>query len=74
MNAVFSPRTVRWLMLVLLSLSCLPFFASIAFASTEATPILQANFIFELVSDRARLIQVSLVFVTLGCALIWWYK
>lgn len=60
------------LVLVLLALCCLPLFAAAVFAAD--TPILQANVMYELVSDRARLIQVSLVIVVIGCAAIWWYR
>jgi hypothetical protein len=80
MNAMFSPRSLRCLLLVLLGVGILPLFAASAFAAGSPAdagitmPILQANIIFELVSDRARLIQVSLVIVATGCALIWWYR
>jgi hypothetical protein len=76
MNAIFPSRSVRWLMLLLLGLGCLPLFAASAFAGDAAStlPVLQANFIYELVADRSRLIQVSLVIVALGCALMWWYR
>ena len=71
MNA---PRSRRWLMLMLLSLTCLPLFAAVAFAADAATPILPASILSEIVTDRARLIQISLVVVALGCSLIWWYR
>ncbi len=80
MNAFLSPRLIRRLLLLLLGLGCLCLLAATASASPPSVegaasmPILQANIIAELVSDRARLIQVSLVIVTLGCALIWWYR
>jgi hypothetical protein len=71
MNA---PRSQRWLMLALLALTCLPLFAAVSFAADAATPILPASILSEIVSDRARLIQISLVIVALGCAMIWWYR
>jgi hypothetical protein len=77
MNALLSPQSVRWLVIVLLSFGLVPVFASTLFAATADANVgafLQANTFFELVSDRARLIQISLVFVALGCALIWWYR
>lgn len=73
MNAVLSLRSAGWLLLFLLSLACLPMFAGPASAAGNGT-FLQANFMLELVADRARLIQVTLVVVATGCALIWWYR
>ena len=57
----------RWL--VFLALICFVLFSAVA----HAGPI-QANFIYELVADRARLIQMSAVFVIFGCALLWWRR
>jgi hypothetical protein len=76
MNAAFLHRTVCCLMLVALGLTCLPLFASPAFAADASVevPTLQANLVYEFASDRGRMIQVSLVIVALGCALIWWYR
>jgi hypothetical protein len=81
MKTVSSPRLLGWPMLLLLGLSCLPFFAAGAFGAApsvdvplDSAPHLQANFIFELVSDRPRLIQVSLVAVAFGVALLWWKR
>jgi hypothetical protein len=73
---MFSPRCFRWLMLLLLGLGCLPLFAVSAFAADAATtiPILQANFLYDVVADRTRLIQISVVIVAIGCALMWWMK
>ena len=72
MNRLLSPRV---LMLFLIGLGCLPLFAATAFAGDAmAMPTLHANLVYEFASDRARMIQVSLVFVALGCALMWWYK
>jgi hypothetical protein len=45
-----------------------------AASAQDGGSILQANVIYELVADRARMIQVSLVFVVLGCALLWWKR
>jgi hypothetical protein len=80
MNALLSLRSIRWLMLLVIGLGCLPVFAVSAFAAAPcvdtaaAMPALQANFLFELVADRTRLIQVSLVIVAFGCAILWWYR
>jgi hypothetical protein len=50
------------------------FCADVASAGEPGVPLLQANLIYELVADRARMIQVSLVIVALGCALLWWRR
>jgi hypothetical protein len=60
--------------LLLFGAGCLFFFAGAAPASEGSVPVLQANIIYELAADRARMIQISLVFVAIGCALIWWYR
>lgn len=75
MNALLPPRHVFVLLLAVL---CAAWFATAAVAG-DASPdastlILQANAFYGLVADRSRMIQVSLVCVALGCALIWWYK
>ncbi|HZZ78709.1 MAG TPA: hypothetical protein VFE62_09335 [Gemmataceae bacterium] len=49
-------------------------FASSACAAETSGSILQANLIYEFAADRGRMIQISLVFVAVGCALIWWYR
>jgi hypothetical protein len=68
-------RVFCYLLLALLCASSLLTFASVAAAADGASgPILQANFIYEFVADRGRMIQVSLVFVAIGCSLIWWYR
>jgi hypothetical protein len=78
MNIAFSPGSVRWLLLLVLSLACVALCAGDAMAaelSSEAfasSPILQASILHELVGNRARLIQVSLVIVAFGCAIMWW--
>jgi hypothetical protein len=80
MNALLSPWMVRSLVLLAIGLGCLSVFAGAASAAppsadaAASVPILQANFFYELVSDRARLIQISLVIVAFGCAIMWWYK
>jgi hypothetical protein len=45
-----------------------------AASAQDGGSFLQANVIYEFVADRARMIQVSLVFVVVGCALLWWKK
>ena len=74
MNAILSPPSLRCVMLVLFGLLCVPLFASPAFAAATSTPILQANLMTEIMGDRARMIQISLVIVALGCAVMWWYR
>jgi hypothetical protein len=82
MNAMRSPLSVRWLMALLLGLTCLSLAALPAPAAETAATVqssspvatLQANVIMELVSNRTRLIQVSLVCVALGCAMLWWRR
>ncbi len=73
MNAISTQLPTRWLLLALL---CLPIVAAPSFAADalHASMTLHANFIMDLVSDRARLIQVSLVAVVLGCSLLWWRR
>jgi hypothetical protein len=67
-------RLVSCLLLLLLGVGCVFLFAGAAPAAEGAAPIVQANIIYELAADRARMIQISLVFVAAGCALIWWYR
>ena len=79
MNAYLSRGNIRCVLLCLAGLGCLPLFAASALAAGASPDLadvgfLQANFIFDMVSDRARLIQVSLVIVALGCAVMWWYR
>jgi TRAP-type C4-dicarboxylate transport system permease small subunit len=73
MNAMLPPRFAIWLTLIILGLAYLPMFAGSAFGAESGTH-LQANFMLGLVADRARMIQVTLVVVATGCALIWWYR
>jgi hypothetical protein len=73
MNVFSSPSPLRWLVLVCIGVCCLLFLTSALFAA-EGTAPLQANVIMELVSNRSRLLQVSLVCVALGCALLWWRR
>jgi hypothetical protein len=67
MNASFS---CHW---TLVAAACLFLFPGLALGG-EGSSFLQANVIYELVADRARMIQVSLVIVALGCACLWWKK
>ena len=70
-SALLSPRLIRRLLFVLLGLGFLHLFAAAAVAAgsgVEVSSTLQANFMYDLVADRTRLIQVSLVVVALGCA------
>jgi hypothetical protein len=67
-------RLVPCLLLLMLGVGFLFLFAGAAPAAEGAAAALQANIIYELAADRSRMIQISLVFVALGCALIWWYR
>ncbi len=67
-------RFLRCVLLLLFGAGCLFFFAGAASAGETSAPVLQASIIYELAGDRARMIQISLVFVAVGCALIWWYR
>lgn len=73
MNAVFCSLSVRRLLLLLLGVCALLLCASPALA-TEPALNLSANFMMDLVGDRSRLLQVSLVCVVFGCALLWWKR
>ncbi|MSQ95610.1 MAG: hypothetical protein EXR98_13765 [Gemmataceae bacterium] len=73
MNTVFSPRSVKWLIPAVLGVACVFLGPSVSLAAYSA-PTLQADLIYELVADRARMIQISLVVVAFGCAIMWWYR
>jgi hypothetical protein len=60
----------RWLVILLVCVFGLPDAA----AAADAHIGLQASMFYELVADRARMLQVSLVIVALGCALLWWRR
>jgi hypothetical protein len=70
MNAVL----LRHMLVLLLGVIILLTLSGFAAAGEAGSLTLQANFLSELVGDRARMIQASLVFVLLGCALLWWRK
>jgi hypothetical protein len=82
MNTAFSLQPARWLFLLLFALGCLLMFAPAGLAADlpsngeaiSLTPTIQANILQELVGNRTRLIQVSLVCVVLGCSLLWWKR
>jgi hypothetical protein len=77
MKTFFAPRSIRWLLLFALGVGCLPWLTASAWAAdahVAAAAPLQANIVFELVADRARLIQVSLVFVAAGIWMLWWRR
>lgn len=61
-----------WSLFALLSLVGVIGFADAASAGQGV--LLQASMMTEIVGDRARMIQVSLVVVALGCGLLWWSK
>ena len=66
-TSFFSPLTI-------FALACLLLFPACVLGSEGGSFLLQANIIYELVADRARMIQVSIVIVALGCSLLWWRK
>jgi Na+/H+ antiporter NhaB len=75
MKTLFASRSLRWLLLFALGLGCLPLFSAGALAADApvvASASLHANVFLELVADRTRLIQVSLVFVVVGIWMLWW--
>jgi len=68
-------RVLCCLLLSVLCVGAFLMFAGVAPAAEGASrPVLQANFVYEFAADRGRMIQLSLVFVAVGCAIIWWYK
>jgi hypothetical protein len=80
MTAIFSPNVYRIVTLLALALVCLCLFATPLFASgaeadgVSTATFLQANLIYDFAANRGRMIQVSLVVVALGCAIMWWYR
>jgi hypothetical protein len=75
MKSLIASHSMRWLLPFALAVFCLSLFAAGALAAEApvvASASLQANFLLELVADRARLIQVSLVMVAAGIWLLWW--
>lgn len=71
MNPI-SPQWMRWLLVCLCVLLLVPVFAIPAHAGAESS--LFANAIWDFASDRTRMIQISLVIVTFGIAIMWWYR
>ena len=71
MNAI-SP--LRILLLILFVFGAIQLLAGPAAAAEGGPSILHASFLSEIVGDRSRMIQASLVFVLLGCAMLWWRK
>lgn len=71
---MIASRFVQCVLLLLFGVGCVFLFAGAAPAAELSAPIVQANLVYEFASDRARMIQISLVFVAIGCALIWWYR
>jgi len=76
MNA--SSTAARWLLLALLVLFCLPWLAADASAFAADPGVsslnLQANIVWDFMADRSRMIQISIVVVAFGCAIMWWYR
>jgi len=73
MNAPLSPPTLRWLMLVLVTLALL-LLASTPLVAGEVTAPRYTSGMLDMVSNRSRMIQVSLVCVIVGCSLLWWRR
>ena len=71
MNAIVAHR---WLVVLFGCLIGLPISADYANAAEMGMPFLQANLVYEFAADRARMIQISLVIVALGCACLWWRR
>lgn len=71
MNAVFFRRV---LLFSLLSFGGLFLGVDSLSAAETGSSMLQANFVWEFAGDRSRMIQMSLVFVLLGCAMLWWKR
>ena len=68
--AMLHPHVIRWLLILFLSLLCLPLASTPALAGAT----LHANVVYDFCSDRSRMIQISVVVVAIGCALMWWYR
>lgn len=64
----------RVLLLTLLSLAAMLLVADPVSAAEAASSMLQANLVWEFVGNRSRMIQISLVFVLVGCAMLWWRR
>ncbi len=79
MNAI-SSSTTRWLLICLCVAILLPASAGSVFASSASdslavsVPILHADAFLNWMSDRGHMIQFSLVIVTVGIVVIWWYR
>lgn len=73
MNTVIDPRWLRVLLCFVLAMLLLPLFAADVLAGPTAS-VLQANMLNELVGDRSRMLQFSVVFVGLGIAMLWWRR
>ena len=74
MNALFTSRSIYFLFLLLLGIGCVPLFATSVAAAEAGSSLLQANAFLELFHDRSRMIQITLVVVVLGCAMLWWRR
>ncbi len=48
--------------------------ANAACEAVEGSSMLFANSFFQLVSNRSRMIQFSVVAVIVGCSLLWWRR
>jgi hypothetical protein len=66
--------TSRWMLTLLACSLALPITAEACAAAEGGGMMLQASLFYEIVGDRARMIQISLVVVACGCALLWWRR
>jgi hypothetical protein len=71
MNSTPNLPTPCWLFLV--ALCCLLAVTADAFAADSVATLSGSTFL-DLVSNRSRMIQVSLIFVAVGCSLLWWRR
>jgi hypothetical protein len=74
MNAIPLSLSTRWLLVCLCVLMLLPVFAGSIFAGPVDNLVQHSNIVFDWASDRGHMIQVSLVIVALGIAVMWWYR
>ena len=81
MNATFPSQPIRWLLLILFVLCCLSMLPAPMIAadssSTQTTILtIQADSLNlkEIIGNRARMIQMTVVVVVFACSLLWWRR
>ena len=82
MNASLSPRPICIFLLILLGLGCLSLLApplmatdtDLIIQNTAPATAVQASALKDVLGNRSRMIQASLVLVVFGCALLWWRR